>query len=381
MLSKQSSFSQSNEEAIPLISLDPNTKKFYIPPEAEKFLRKLDAPLGIISVAGMYRTGKSYLLNRMLLNRQSGFSVGPTINPCTKGLWIWPKAIQGFSPDGSSINVLVVDTEGIGAIDEDSNHDTRIFTLAILLSSYFIYNSMGSIDENALQNLSFVINLSKHIQVKSNSNDLDIDEYASYFPSFMWVVRDFTLQLVDEDGESITSKEYLERSLEPQKGFSDTVEQKNRIRRLIKNFFKERDCSTIVRPLTSEENLQNLIRVDQSKLRPEFVDQMNTLKKKVLNKVKPKIINGKKLNGEMFFNLMNTYVTSINNGAVPNIENAWTYLCKSECEKAINEALENYEQLMKESCNNKLPVPENELGNMHQKSKENLFKNREPIVF
>ena len=32
----------------------------------------------------MYRTGKSYLLNRMLLNRSDGFGVGPTINPCTK---------------------------------------------------------------------------------------------------------------------------------------------------------------------------------------------------------------------------------------------------------------------------------------------------------
>jgi hypothetical protein len=35
-------------------------------------------------VAGMYRTGKSYLLNRMLLNRSDGFGVGPSINPCTK---------------------------------------------------------------------------------------------------------------------------------------------------------------------------------------------------------------------------------------------------------------------------------------------------------
>jgi len=38
----------------------------------------------LIAVAGMYRTGKSYLLNRMLLNRSDGFGVGPTINPCTK---------------------------------------------------------------------------------------------------------------------------------------------------------------------------------------------------------------------------------------------------------------------------------------------------------
>ena len=48
------------------------------------FLKALPSPLGIISVAGMYRTGKSYLLNRMLLNRSGGFGVGPTINPCTK---------------------------------------------------------------------------------------------------------------------------------------------------------------------------------------------------------------------------------------------------------------------------------------------------------
>jgi Guanylate-binding protein, N-terminal domain len=56
-----------------------------------------------------------------------------------------------------------MDTEGLGALDEDSNHDVRIFSLAILLSSYFIYNSVGSIDENALQNLNLVVNLTKHI--------------------------------------------------------------------------------------------------------------------------------------------------------------------------------------------------------------------------
>jgi len=41
-----------------------------------------------------------------------------------------------------------------------------------------------------------VINLTKHIQIKSsglNQDDVDPEEYAKYFPSFMWVVRDFTL--------------------------------------------------------------------------------------------------------------------------------------------------------------------------------------------
>jgi hypothetical protein len=94
-----------------------------------------------------------------------------------------------------------MDTEGLGALDEDSNHDVRIFSLAILLSSYFIYNSMGSIDVNALSQLSLVINLTKNIQVKSGgmNEDVDPEELAQYFPSFMWVVRDFTLQLVDSE--------------------------------------------------------------------------------------------------------------------------------------------------------------------------------------
>jgi hypothetical protein len=114
-------------------------------------------------------------------------------------MWVWGKPIQGFTPEGDPINVLVVDTEGLGALDEDSNHDVRIFSLAILLSSYFIYNSVGNIDENALSNLSLVINLTKHIHLKSTgvTEDLDPEEYSQYFPSFMWVVRDFSLQLVD----------------------------------------------------------------------------------------------------------------------------------------------------------------------------------------
>ncbi len=46
-------------------------------------------------VAGKYRTGKSFLLNRVILNKKNeGFGVGPTINPCTKGLWVWGETMS-----------------------------------------------------------------------------------------------------------------------------------------------------------------------------------------------------------------------------------------------------------------------------------------------
>ena len=97
----------------------------------------------------------------MLLNRQKGFTVGPTVNPCTKGLWIWSKPIYGEGSKGKRLPVLLIDTEGFGALDTDSNHDVRIFTLAILLSSYFLYNSIGGIDESALQNSRFFSSINR----------------------------------------------------------------------------------------------------------------------------------------------------------------------------------------------------------------------------
>jgi hypothetical protein len=57
-----------------------------------------------------------------------------------QGLWVWNKPVLGATTDGDPISLIVIDSEGIGAVDEDTNHDTRIFSLAILLSSYFSAN-------------------------------------------------------------------------------------------------------------------------------------------------------------------------------------------------------------------------------------------------
>ena len=82
------------------------------------------------------------------------------------------------------MKAIVIDTEGFGGMDENVNHDTRIFLFSLLLSSYFIYNSVGSIDENALNTISLIVNLAKEIQ-GANHHD--------FFPQFLWIVRDFAL--------------------------------------------------------------------------------------------------------------------------------------------------------------------------------------------
>lgn len=68
-------------------------------------------------MVGLYRTGKSYLLNKMLLNRRDGgFQVGSTVNACTKGLWIWPEVLKGTTKEGTPVNIIVIDTEGMGSL-------------------------------------------------------------------------------------------------------------------------------------------------------------------------------------------------------------------------------------------------------------------------
>ena len=353
---------------LPLITYNGLTRSFELNEEALEFLRSLKSPIAVVSVAGLYRTGKSYLLNRVLLNRKEGFNVGSTVNACTKGLWIWGAPIQGKTKNGQPCNVLIVDSEGIGSLEEDSNHDSRVFSLAVLLSSYFIYNSVGAIDENAIHNLSLVVNITKHIHLRaSESTEEDSSEFSAYFPGFLWVVRDFTLRLTDQEGRPFTSKQYLERALQPQKGFSDSVEEKNRIRRVLTGFFKDRDCCTLVRPTASEKDLQRLSSIDMQDLRSEFVEQVVELRRKVIENARVKTLNGTELSGEMLANLLVSYISAMNSGVVPTIENAWSYICKNQNSMAFEESKQVYTRILKSV--RKLPVEPEDLKMVHKEAK------------
>ena len=154
----------------------------------------------------------------------------------------------------------------------------------------------------------------------------------------------------------MTAKEYLEKSLLPQKGFSDAAEEKNRIRRLLKNFFKDRDCCTLVRPITEENGLQSLAEKELHELRPEFVEQMMEVRQKSMMRIKKKTLNGREIDGGMLANLVIIYAQSINEGTVPNIENAWSYICKSECQKAYADSMNIYDQTLVSGVSETFPI-------------------------
>ena len=86
------------------------------------------------------------------------------------------------------------------------------------------------------------------------------------------------------------------------------------------------------------------MRLPDSDLRQEFVEQMTRLKRKVMTKVKVKQIKGHALNGSMLVELANSYILALNEGQVPVIENAWTNVCHFEQERCLKEAQNVFHQ-------------------------------------
>ena len=100
----------------------------------------------------------------------------------------------------------------------------------------------------------------------------------------------------------------------------------------------------MVRPVENEKELQNLQQMDDEQFRPEFGQQVQTLRARIHKKCRPKMLNGKTLNGVMLLELCLAYVEAINTGSVPNIQNAWSYVCQNECQRTISACTSSFEQ-------------------------------------
>jgi hypothetical protein len=314
--------------AVPFIQVNDEDNTFSVSEDGVRLLSTINAPLAVIAIVGVYRSGKSFLLNSLLGDHRngSGFVIGNTVKACTRGIWI---STSGPREDGT--NVIFMDTEGTSSTNKDASYDSRIFSLAILLASHILYNSVGAIDEKSIAELSLVTHLTRHIHVRSAAADEDDGRgFAEFFPRFTWVLRDFTLQLA-----GMSTDEYLEASLKQQPGFSEAVMSKNRVRAMINEFFRQRNCVALVRPLNDESQLQNILQIDPANMRPEFLQCMTELKKGVLAQPCIKSVSGRHLNGAMLAELARCYVHAINTGSVPTIMSAWDSVIELQSKRAV----------------------------------------------
>ncbi|KAM4652200.1 guanylate-binding protein 1-like [Discoglossus pictus] len=346
-----------NEWPICLIE-NTEKKEFQVNPEAIKILSEIDQHVVVVTIAGLYRTGKSYLMNR-LSGRKAGFPLGSTVESKTKGIWMWCVS----HPSKVEQTLVLLDTEGLGDVQKgDRKNDTWIFSLAVLLSSTLVYNNIGAIDNFALENLYFVTELAEFIKVKTTEDEEDGTNLVQFFPQFVWVVRDMTLKL-EIDNRKVTADQYLEKSLALKKGVTPSISAFNMPRLCIRQYFPSRKCFTFVRPINGND-FEKLELLKDQDLDPVFLRESHNFCEYILQNAPVKTVKGGyRLTGKLFGILVQNYVKMIVSGQVPCMENAVIALATMENEQAVQEALTQYQSQMEESIT--FPTEDKDLSEIH----------------
>ncbi|XP_059809242.1 guanylate-binding protein 1-like [Hypanus sabinus] len=343
--------------------------KLQLNPEALKVLQSIEDPMVVVAVVGAARTGKSYLMNCLAGDRK-GFSVDSTLQSHTKGIWMWCRSL----PQRPNEVLLLLDTECFG----DNQNDRSIYLLAIFLSSILIYNGKRNIDQQSLQDLHFVTELSKRIQMRSQHDGCDRWDFVRVFPEFVWVIRDMTLGM-NIDGKDMTPNEYLEHILKLKDSESTEQDKKyNELRRCIRNHFPSRCCFAFPIP-THGKKLKQLQELEDKDLDEDFVmEGQNLINYIHTHKKVKRVLGGQLVTGRRFAELTKAYMGMMADGVLPCAERCLVKLAVVENQAAVDEALKFYDDEMKKISESGCLTMDKviEYNNMKSREAYNIFHKR-----
>ncbi|KAF6026735.1 RNF112 [Bugula neritina] len=133
---------------------------------------KSDIPTLVVSISGVARSGKSFLLNLLVTlltylgingtlegyesfnNEIKGVNWARSSTAVTLGIWIWSKPFMIRRPTGEKIAVFLLDTQGTGDHSHsDKQLDTLIMLISLQLSSFQLLNIRSYLRSDELSSL------------------------------------------------------------------------------------------------------------------------------------------------------------------------------------------------------------------------------------
>lgn len=229
-----------------------------------------------------------------------------------------------------------------------------------------MYNTFGAIDEKAIERLSFISRLNQFFNIRKGG-DSDpsrvMREMSRYFPQFTWLLRDFSLELYDENLQRpITSQEYLETALliPPDAIESDQIKVKALIRDSIREFFKERACFVLPRPVADEKLLRNVEELNYESLKVPFREGLEDLISYLRSTIKPKVVNNVAVDGRGYVKLIESIATAVNHNSLPTLSTTWDRIVESEMRDTLQKAFDKYKSEIAR-LEQQLPIEESEL--------------------
>ncbi|XP_028658597.1 atlastin-3 [Erpetoichthys calabaricus] len=210
-----------------------------------------DLDVVVVSVAGAFRKGKSFLLDFMLryMSRKkeadlwlggedeplSGFSWRGGSEPETTGIQIWSEIFVVEKPNKKKVAVVLMDTQGAFDSQSTVKDCATIFALSTMTSSIQIYNLSQNIQEDDLQQL----------QLFTEYGRLALTEISQKpFQSLVFLVRDWSCPYEYDYGVDGGMK-FLDKRLQVKEQQHEEIQN---VRRHIHSCFTNVSCFLLPHP-------------------------------------------------------------------------------------------------------------------------------------
>ena len=240
---------------------------------------------------------------------------------------------------------------------KNENNDSKIFLVMILISSIFLFIS-DDINEEAFNFFNFVINLMRTIKIRNIVEEENNNELNDFLPKLFWILFSSNIKLEDKNGNTITEKQYMDNCLKIINSTNDHVEEINRIKTGIKNYFKNRECFTLM-------NNNDIFNSN------DFKDK--SMKNKINKKTKPKIFFGNVLTGNNIIELIESLLVTINEGGTPIIYNSWKYMMKKDFLKYANNLISKFSSELRQYRNTNINDKKFFDGNQMEKYNQKIL--------
>ncbi|KAJ8735833.1 hypothetical protein PYW07_007453 [Mythimna separata] len=281
-----------------------------------------ELPAVVVSVAGAYRGGKSFILDFFLryltaprscqlsgewLGKEDeqlkGFHWRGGGERDTTGIHLWPEPIVTTRSNGEKVAVLLMDTQGTFDSESTIGQNSTIFALSTLISSVQIYNLSGNIKEDDLQ----------HLQLFTEYGKLACEGDDKAFQTLLFLVRDWASAYEHAHGYS-GGASLLNKRLQSKPNQNTELRE---VREHISSCFDSIKCFLMPHPGLAVENqsFTGCLRELTEKFRLALLELVPSLFDS--ERLTPKLINGERVRVQDLFDYFRKYVDIYNSDEAP----------------------------------------------------------------
>ncbi|KAK6639192.1 hypothetical protein RUM43_007462 [Polyplax serrata] len=340
-----------------------------------------DRHIVVVSVAGAFRKGKSFLLDfflrymksKYILNQGDADWLGSDNSPLegfswrggcerdTTGILLWSEVFLADLPNGEKVGVVLMDTQGAFDSESTVRDCATVFALSTMISSVQIYNLSHNIQEDDLQ----------HLQLFTEYGRLALEDVGEKpFQRLQFLVRDWSFPYEAEYGAE-GGKKILSRRL----AISDKQHPElQSLRKHISSCFMDISCFLMPHPglkVATSSTFDGRL----SDIENDFKKCLSTLVPLLLapENLVVKQISGQKVKAKELVQYFKSYINMYKGNELPEPKSMLMATAEANNLAAVASAKETYQQLMEEICGGTKPYINTErLESEHQRVKDKV---------